>query len=106
MRKSTEKVSCSTIALNTMGMGCTVGVWHGKKRITHNGGHAGFRTLHIQPPEDDFDIIYLSNSAWADARNDFAEAVHDAYYGADNFPNEAVKMDARYFLTYTDTNIV
>ena len=35
--------------------------WHGKKRITHNGGHPGFRTLHIQLPEDDFDIIFLSN---------------------------------------------
>jgi len=82
--------------VNSMGMGCTISKWHGKNRITHNGGHQGFRTLHIQLPEDDFDIIFLSNSAWGDARNDFSEAVYDAYYGKDDTLDEVVKMDVGY----------
>ena len=45
--------------LNGMGMGCTLSVWHGFRRITHNGGHTGFRTLHIHVPERDFDLILL-----------------------------------------------
>ncbi len=82
--------------LNSMGMGCTVSTWHNKKRITHNGGWDGFRTLHIQLPEDDFDIIFLSNSAWGNARNDIAEAVYEAFYGSDNAISEEVKMDVGY----------
>lgn len=82
--------------INSMGFGCTVTNWHNKKRITHNGGWDGFRTLHIQLPEDDFDIIYLSNSAWGDARNDIAEAVYKAYYGADGSVHAQVQMDVGY----------
>ncbi len=82
--------------LNSMGMGCTVSTWHNKIRITHNGGWDGFRTLHIQLPEDDFDIIFLSNSGWGNARNDFAEAIHDAFYGCDNSVSQEIKMDTGY----------
>lgn len=77
-------------------MGCFVSTWHGRRRITHNGGSRGFRTLHIQLPEDDFDIIFLSNSGWGDARNDFAEAVYKAFYGGDDEESEQVKMDVGY----------
>lgn len=82
--------------LNCMGMGCCVTDWHGKKRITHNGGSRGFRTLHIQLPDDDFDIIYLSNSGWGDARNDYAEAIYNAYYGEDSSVGKRVVMDNGY----------
>lgn len=82
--------------INSMGYGCTVTNWHNKKRITHNGGWEGFRTIHIQLPDDDFDIIYLSNSAWGDARNDIAEAVYKAYYGADCSVHAQVQMDVGY----------
>ena len=82
--------------LNGMGMGCTVSVWHGKRRITHNGGHTGFRTLHIQLPDDDFDMILLSNCGFGDARNAFAEAVHEAWYGQGNGENTVVEMDKGY----------
>ncbi len=82
--------------LNSMGFGCTISQWHGMKRITHNGGWEGFRTLHIQLPEDDFDIIFLSNSAWGDARGDLSEAIYEAYYGKDSIVNEDVKMDVGY----------
>ena len=81
---------------STMGLGCNVTVWHDKKRITHNGGWRGFRTIHVQLPEDDFDIIYLSNSAWGDARGDYVNAVYDACYGDDNNRGDDVKMDAGY----------
>lgn len=82
--------------LNSMGIGCTISSWHGKKRITHNGGCTGFRTLHIQLPEDDFDIIFLSNSGWGEARNDYAEAIYEAYYGKDDIADEKVSMDVGY----------
>lgn len=80
---------------NDFGMGCRVTQWHGKERITHNGGSAGFRTLHIQLPQEDLDIIFLSNAAWGDARTDIAEAVYAAYYGETAAP-EVLQMDAGY----------
>lgn len=80
---------------DTYGMGCRITQWHGKTRITHNGGHVGFRTLHIQLPEDDLDIIYMSNAAWGDARTDLAEAVYSAFYGED-LPVESMEMDKGY----------
>lgn len=82
--------------INSMGLGCSITAWHGMKRITHNGGWEGFRTLHIQLLGDDFDIIFLSNSGWGDARKDFAEAIYEAYYGKNDLENEAVKMDVGY----------
>ena len=93
--------------INHMGMGCTISEWHGKKRITHNGAHTGFRTLHIQLPEDDLDIILLSNCGYGDARNVFAEAIHQAFYGKDTLQDEQVKMDTGYIkeisaVQYTD----
>ena len=67
--------------INNKGFGCTVTQWHGKFRITHNGGHRGFRTLHVQLPEDDFDMIFLSNSGFhAPARTDIAEMVYGSFY--------------------------
>ena len=79
-----------------MGLGCTITNWHGKKRITHNGGSQGFRSLHIHLPEEDFDIIYLSNSRWGDARTDYAEAIYEAYFGNDNNISDKVSMDSGY----------
>jgi hypothetical protein len=65
------------------GLGCTVSNWYGKKRYTHNGGYHGFRTLHIQLPEDDFDIIILSNMGFGNARVAFSEAIYRIYYQND-----------------------
>ncbi len=80
----------------TFALGCRVDEWHGKKRIIHNGGHTGFRTLHIQLPQDDFDIIILSNSGWGDARNDISEAIYEAYYGESNIKSSKLQMDVGY----------
>jgi len=82
--------------VNKMGLGCTVTKWHGKHRITHNGGSRGFRTLHIQLPEDDFDIVYLSNSGWGDARKDYAEAIYNAFFEDTTDAGDAVSMDKGY----------
>jgi CubicO group peptidase (beta-lactamase class C family) len=76
-------------------MGCRITHWHGKERITHNGGHIGFRTIHIQLPEEDLDIIFLSNAAWGDARTDITEAVYAAYY-QETAEAEIMQMDAGY----------
>ena len=81
--------------LSGMGIGCTVSDWHGKRRITHNGGHTGFRTLHIHLPEDDFDIIFLSNSGYGDARYVISEIVHETFYGGGG-KGERVSMDVGY----------
>lgn len=82
--------------LNSMGYGCTVSEWHGKHRITHNGGHTGFRTLHIQLPDDDFDIILLSNCGFGDARIVLANAIHEATYGFSENNNPEIEMDKGY----------
>jgi len=79
------------------GKGCSVTDWHGKRRITHNGGHNGFRTMHVLLPEDDFDIVLLSNSGYGNSRYSLTEAVYTAFYGADNTDSgKAVNMDAGY----------
>jgi len=82
--------------INKMGLGCTVTNWHGKHRITHNGGSRGFRTLHIQLPEDDFDIILLSNSGWGDMRKDYAEEIYKAFYENSSDAGDDVSMDKGY----------
>ena len=86
--------------LSQFGFGCSVTQWHGKKRITHNGGHQGFRTLHIQLPEDDFDIILLSNCGFGDSRNTISEAIYAAFYGEDGSGTQTVEMDAGYIQAF------
>ncbi|MBO5908555.1 MAG: hypothetical protein J6Q67_02070, partial [Clostridia bacterium] len=78
------------------GMGCYVENWHEKFRITHNGGHEGFRTLHIQLPEDDFDIIFLSNSGFGNARLEIAEMIYSAFYGEPSGDYTPFEMDKGY----------
>ncbi|MBE6931175.1 MAG: beta-lactamase family protein [Ruminococcaceae bacterium] len=94
LRPETWQEVLTPSPLNGMGMGCTVGEWHGAMRIQHNGGHTGFRTLHIQIPADDFDIILLSNSGYGSARPDLSSMVHDAFYGSSNAP--LAPMDTGY----------
>lgn len=61
------------------GLGCIVFQWDGRLTFQNNGGHVGFRTIHRLLPEEDFDIILLSNTAWGDARTDIMNAVHRCY---------------------------
>jgi len=70
--------------------------WHVRVRIMHHGGHTGFRTLHTYLPDDDFDLILLSNSGWGDARHDVAEIVYEEYYGVSKTQAQKVKMDGKY----------
>jgi CubicO group peptidase (beta-lactamase class C family) len=97
LKESTWQEILTPSPLNNMGMGCAVFKWHGKRRITHNGGHKGFRTMHVQLPEDDLDIIFLSNSGYGEAREHLAEMIYSAFYG-DNQTAEktAQKMDMGY----------
>ena len=95
----TEDSWCEVLTplpLNNRGFGCTITDWHGKKRITHTGGSRGFRNLHIQLIEDDFDIIFLSNSGWGNARNDLSEAIYEAFYGKNDENSQEVEMDKGY----------
>lgn len=96
LSKETWREILTPSPINRMGMGCTISNWHGKKRITHNGGHMGFRTLHIQLPEDDFDLIFLSNSGYGDARNAIAEMVHSFFYGESHIQSATLDMDKGY----------
>lgn len=96
LKEDTWREALTPSPISGMGMGCTVSDWHGKIRITHNGGHLGFRTLHVQLPADDFDIILLSNCGWGDARNEISEAIHEAYYGSDCTESKKIQMDSGY----------
>ena len=80
---------------NQMGLGCTVNIWHDKLRIVHNGGHFGFRTLHIQLPDDDFDVILLSNCGFGNARGDILQIIHSIIYERDDVQKE-IEMDKGY----------
>lgn len=96
LKDSTWDEVLTPMPQNGMGMGCFVNMWHGKKRILHSGGHKGFRNLHIQILEDDLDIIYMSNCGWGSMREDFAEAIYDAFYGKDDLKSDTVEMDKGY----------
>jgi len=82
--------------VSTFGYGCRRFPWHGKDRITHNGGSAGFRTLHVYLPNEDFDIILLSNSGWGDARDIITEEIHTAFFGDDGTCHTPLDMDKGY----------
>ncbi len=56
--------------VSRMGLGCSIDEILGYDIIRHNGGHHGFRTLHIQIPDYDFDMILLSNFGFGSARED------------------------------------
>lgn len=96
LKPETWEAALTPSPINQKGFGCTVTTWHSKRRITHNGGHSGFRTLHIQLPEDDFDIIFLSNCGYCNpARKDISEMVYSTFY-APAAPEEQPKMDGGY----------
>jgi CubicO group peptidase (beta-lactamase class C family) len=89
-------LSRSSVSYHTMGLGCNILDWHGKTRIQHNGGHRGFRTLHIQVLEDDFDIIILSNCEFGACRDIFPEYIYECFYGENSEPTLMVEMDKGY----------
>lgn len=76
-----------------MGLGCAVTRWNGHLRYTHNGGFHGFRTLHVQMPEEDLDLILLSNMGFGNARAAVSEAMLRLFYDADASPEQVVVMD-------------
>lgn len=83
--------------LSDFGMGCKVTYWHGKKCITHTGGHLGFRTLHQYLPNEDFDWILLSNSGFGAARVDLREIIYSAFFEkTSDEKSEAIEMDKGY----------
>lgn len=82
--------------INSFGCGCSITQWHGRKRITHNGGHIGFRTLHIHLPDEDFDIILLSNCGFGSAREDLSEMIYEVFFGEDAAPSDRLTMDGNY----------
>lgn len=75
------------------GLGCIVFSWDGRLTYQNNGGHVGFRTIHRLLPEEDFDIILLSNTAWGDARTDIMNAVHKFYLDGANVDLHQPEMD-------------
>lgn len=81
---------------NSMGFGCTVKNYDGKIRITHNGGHTGFRTYHIYLPQDDLDMILLSNCGWGLGRTAFETAFYEIFYGYDITKGAITPMDVGY----------
>ena len=100
LKPETWEQALTPSPLNKMGLGCTVTQWHGKTRIQHNGGNQGFRTIHIHLLEDDFDIIFLSNSGYGDVkpnmRAEIPEMIYRAFYDADSISEQALAMDTGY----------
>lgn len=52
--------------------------------------------MHVQLPEDDFDIILLSNSGYGNARDDIAEIIYQTFYGTIDDTGEKIDMDKGY----------
>ena len=96
LTEETWKEVLTPSPINSMGMGCTVTCRYGKKIILHNGGHVGFRTYHLQIPEDDFDIIFLSNSGFGNARMDLTELILSHFYNDESKKTPNIEMDKGY----------
>ena len=88
--KESWNVILTPSPLNNMGCGCTVASWHGYKRIVNNGGCDGFRVMHFLLPDEDFDVIIMSNYGFGEARNTIAEFVFEAFLES---RGETVKFD-------------
>lgn len=82
--------------INNMGYGCMIYDWHGKRRIQHNGGSQGFRTMHFSLPEHDLDVILLSNSGFGEYRDLIAEDIHKAFFGESSQKSKKIEMDKGY----------
>lgn len=102
LKEETWAQILSPSKINEFGMGCLIRKWHDKNAVWHNGGHTGFRTLHVQIFEDDFDLILLSNYGGGNARYDIAEAVFTARYGIDKNEQAKIKMDQGYIKEESD----
>jgi hypothetical protein len=102
LKEDTWRQVLSTWKLGHFGMGCAVLQWHGREMIRQNGEHKGFRTLHRQLQDEDFDIILLLNHTTSDVREDIPEAIYTARYGLEGEQCERVGMDAGYIQVETD----
>jgi len=92
-----DMVLTATPVNGYFGMGCMVSNdYHDKKKITHNGGSVGFRTMHVQLPEDDFDVIVLSNCDWVDGIHHIVNNIHDMYYGEKSENEFMLELDKGY----------
>ena len=75
-----EKVF-TTSDVGDFGAGCIVFERNGKTVYQHNGGFLGFRTIHRYLPDEDFDIIVLSNVGFVDARIVICDKIYELYFG-------------------------
>lgn len=82
--------------LNGMGLGCWVTPWHGTTRILHTGGHTGYRNLHAYLPQEDFDILLLSNYGFGRAREELSNEIYVCIFGEDDALSVRVQMDQGY----------
>ena len=97
LKESTWREVLTSAPINTFGMGCRLEPWHEKKCITHTGGHVGFRTLQKILPNEDFDLIFLSNSGFGTARADLSEMIFSAFFKEDSQrENREIEMDKGY----------
>lgn len=78
--------------IGDFGAGCIVFDWNGELTYQHNGGFLGFRTIHRYLPDEDFDIIVLSNVGFVDARTVICDKIHEIYFG-DMGKNQNPEMD-------------
>lgn len=81
--------------INGMGKGCFITEYKWRKLIRHNGGHSGFRTLHAQVLDDDFDVIVMLNCD-RDYRMDLLELCLSTFYGSGKLDERSVAMDVGY----------
>ena len=51
--------------------------------------------LHVQLPDDDFDVIFLSNCGFGNARGDILQMIHSIIYERDDVQKE-IEMDKGY----------
>ena len=73
LRPETWNTVLTPAPASGFGMGCHVGTLNGHERIRHNGGHPGFRTLHLHLTKEDIDLIVLLNCESAEARDAITE---------------------------------
>lgn len=93
LKKETWELILTRADISSFGLGCAIGDWYGYVSYQHNGGHYGFRSLHLYLPEIDFDIIILCNSGYGEPRGEISDKIHSIYFTQVNEPSSLEEMD-------------
>jgi CubicO group peptidase (beta-lactamase class C family) len=87
--------------------GLGVSYINGIKRITHTGGHAGYRAVLTRFPEQNFSVVLLTNRSDANIE-DLAAKIYNSYLnnGSNNTANDLSKTEKEKIITLKNEELL